>query len=274
MLEYITIKCTDLLLQASSPVSNYFEVDYVRDSRTLYQRFSFIKSIINNNEFAEAVHRIVSSPVTRWSHTEQIKDIRNVKRFTNVNLREVIKASRRAKIQDCQYLNSLGFDSLPEKINTIVKNDSIDTPENRFIKHALESFLKFCTDVNVKSKEFKIKKMENESEKLVRDLESKLSHSFFKQVSRPTLLKLNSPILQRKEGYREILRIWLMFDLAAKLIWTGGDDIYSGGKKDVATLYEYWLFFKLLELFMSIFIVKDVDVADLIKETPDGLNLK
>jgi predicted component of viral defense system (DUF524 family) len=32
-----------------------------------------------------------------------------------------------------------------------------------------------------------------------------------------------------------------MFDLAAKLIWKGGDDIYSGGKKDIATLYEYWL---------------------------------
>ncbi|MBK8110765.1 MAG: hypothetical protein IPK46_10785 [Saprospiraceae bacterium] len=59
--------------------------------------------------------------------------------------------------------------------------------------------------------------------------------------------------MQRKEGYREVLRVWLMFDLAAKLIWTGGEDIYSGGKKDIATLYEYWLFFKLLDLFQSIF---------------------
>lgn len=71
-----------------------------------------------------------------------------------------------------------------------------------------------------------------------------------------------------------MLRVWLMFDLAAKLIWSGGDDIYSGGKKDIATLYEYWLFFKLLELFQSIFEIEPTDIADLIRETPDGLNLQ
>jgi hypothetical protein len=65
-----------------------------------------------------------------------------------------------------------------------------------------------------------------------------------------------------------------MFDLAAKLIWKGGDDIYSAGKKDIATLYEYWLFFKLLDLFQSIFDIEPKDISDLIKETPDGLNLQ
>ena len=101
-----------------------------------------------------------------------------------------------------------------------------------------------------------------------------LHHSVFKDISRPTTLKLNSPVLQRKEGYREVLRVWLMFDLAAKLIWTGGEDIYKAGKKDIATLYEYWLFFKLLDLFQSIFDINPKNISDLIKETPDGLNLQ
>jgi len=60
-------------------------------------------------------------------------------------------------------------------------------------------------------------------------------------------------VLQRKEGYREVLHIWLMLDLAAKLVWKGGDDVYSGGKKDVAVLYEYWLFFMLLDLLQNVF---------------------
>jgi hypothetical protein len=109
---------------------------------------------------------------------------------------------------------------------------------------------------------------------MIRELESQLHHTVFKDISRPTTLKLNSPVLQRKEGYREVLRVWLMFDLAAKLIWNGGDDIYRGGKKDIATLYEYWLFFKLLDLFQSIFEIDPKDISDLIKETPDGLNLQ
>lgn len=274
MLELITEKCTDLLLQANSPVSQHFEIDYTKDSQTLYQKFAFIKSVIGTDEFAEAIHRIVTTPVTKWTETTEEKDIRNARRFSNANIKEILKGGRRTKLPETHYLRSYGIDTLPERITTIRKTDSVDTPENRFIKHALENFLKFCTDINNKAKEFGHKKMENESELLIRELEGQLHHTVFKDISRPTTLKLNSPVLQRKEGYREVLRVWLMFDLAAKLIWKGGDDIYSVGKKDIATLYEYWLFFKLLDLFQSIFEIEPKDISDLIKETPDGLNLQ
>lgn len=274
MLELITEKCTDLLLQANSPVSQHFEIDYAKDSQTLYQKFAFINSIIGTDEFAEAIHRIVTAPVTKWTETIEEKDIRNARRFSNTNIKEILKGGKRNNLPVTHYLRSYGIDTLPERITTIRKTDSIDTPENRFIKHVLENFLKFCTDINNKAKEFGHKKMENESELLIRELESQLHHSVFKEILRPTTLKLNSPVLQRKEGYREVLRVWLMFDLAAKLIWKGGEDIYSSGKKDIATLYEYWLFFKLLDLFQSIFDIEPKDISDLIKETPDGLNLQ
>jgi len=274
MLELITDKCTDLLLQANSPVSQHFEIDYTKNPQTLYQKFAFIKSVIGTDEFAEAIHRIVTAPVTKWTETTEEKDIRNARRFSNTNIKEILKGSKRTKLPDTHYLKNNGIDTLPERITTIRKTDSVDTPENRFIKHALENFLKFCTDINNKAKDYGHKKMENESELLIRELESQLHHTVFKDISRPTTLKLNSPVLQRKEGYREVLRVWLMFDLAAKLIWKGGDDIYSGGKKDIATLYEYWLFFKLLDLFQNTFEIEPKDISALIKETPDGLNLQ
>jgi predicted component of viral defense system (DUF524 family) len=274
MLELITEKCTDLLLQANSPVSQHFEIDYTINSQTLYQKFAFIKSVIGTDEFAEAIHRIVTAPVTKWTETTEEKDIRNTRRFSNSNSKEILKGGKRTKLPESHHLRSYGIDTLPERITSIRKTDSVDTPENRFIKHALENFLKFCTDINNKAKDFGHKKMENESELLIRELEGQLHYTVFKDISRPTTLKLNSPVLQRKEGYREVLRVWLMFDLAAKLIWKGGDDIYSGGKKDIATLYEYWLFFKLLDLFQSIFEIEPKDISDLIKETPDGLNLQ
>jgi len=83
MLEEITEKCTELLLQHSSPVSQYFEVDFNADANTLYQRFAFIKSILESVEFNDSVHKIISAPVTRWKESEIIKDIRGVKRFNN-----------------------------------------------------------------------------------------------------------------------------------------------------------------------------------------------
>jgi predicted component of viral defense system (DUF524 family) len=274
MLELITEKCTELLLQANSPVTQHFEIDYTRDSQSLYQKFSFIKSIIGTDDFSEAIHRIVTAPVTKWTETLEEKDIRNTRRLSNTNIKEVLKGGKRTKIPEKHYLKYYGINTLPERIITIRKNDSVDTPENRFIKHALENFLKFCTDINNKAKDYGHKKMENESDLMIRELERHLHHSFFKDILRPTTLILNSPVLQRKEGYRQVLRVWLMFDLAAKLIWKGGDDTYSGGKKDIATLYEYWLFFKLLDLFQSIFELESKDISELIKETPDGLNLQ
>ncbi|MFM2208030.1 MAG: hypothetical protein RL213_2005 [Bacteroidota bacterium] len=274
MLELITEKCTALLLDSNSPVSQHFEVDYTKDSQTVYQKYSFIKSLIGTDDFTEAVHRIVTAPVTKWEETAEDRDIRNSRRFSNSAIKEILKGSKRIKVPEGHNLKHQGIGTLPERITTTRKSDSLDTPENRFIKYALENFLKFSADINKRAKELDHKKMIRESESLIRKLEGQLHHTIFKEISRPTTLKLNSPVLQRKEGYREVLRVWLMFDLAAKLIWKGGDDVYSGGKKDVATLYEYWIFFKLLDLFQTIFEIEAKDISDIIKETPDGLNLQ
>lgn len=274
MLEFITEKCTDLLLRTNSPASQHFEIDYAKDSQSLYQKFAFVKSVIGTDEFAESVHRIVISPVTKWAGMLESKDIRNTRRFSNRNLKEFLKGGDRTKLPENHHLKSFGFETLPKRITSIRKIDSVDTPENRFIKYALEVFLKFCMDISQKASEFGHQKMKTESDLMVMELESQLQHAIFNDISRPSTLKLNSPVLQRKEGYREVLRVWLMFDLAARLIWTGGDDIYKGGKKDIATLYEYWLFFKLLDLLQNTFEIEPKDISELIKETPDGLNLQ
>jgi hypothetical protein len=105
-------------------------------------------------------------------------------------------------------------------------------------------------------------------------LEQYLSHSAFKELSPLTTLPLNSPVLQRKEGYRGVLRNWLMFDLAAKLVWHGGDDVYGGNKRDVAVLYEYWLFFKLLDIVKEVLKIEPESIEELIKPTIDGLGLQ
>lgn len=272
MLELITEKSTDLLLQSDSPVYHHFDVDYSKDSQTLYQKFTFIKSIINSFEFKDAVHKIVTAPVTKWAVKYEEKDVRCVKRFTNTNIKELVKGGKRTNLPGGHYLNSYGLKTLPERITSVLKTDSVDTPENRFIKHTLETFLKFCSDINKAAN--KNSKLDYESNILIAELEAQLHHSVFKDISRPTTLKLNSPILQRKEGYREVLRTWLMFELAAKLIWQGGEDVYGAGKKDIATLYEFWLFFKLLDLFQELFSIDSKDMSELIKPTKDGLNLQ
>ena len=156
-----------------------------------------------------------------------------------------------------------GLSSIPTKIYETRKVELTDTAENQFIKHTLEDFLFFCENCELKFTKFSTAK--TEANTLAAKLSSLLNQSFFKEISRPTSLKLNSPVLQRKSGYREVLNAWLKFDLAAKLIWKGGENVYSAGKKDIATLYEYWLFFTLLDLLKEVFDIEPKSISQLIQ---------
>jgi len=270
MLQFIGERCTDLILQSNSPVTHHFGLDYQKDSRSLYQKFSFVKSMVGSDEFFEAIHRIITAPVTCWVDTSVETDIRRVRRFSNACTKEFYKGKNRCMMHRSD--GSINIKSLPRRVIGSRKTESIDSRENRFIKYVLNEFLDFCLQINNLSEENTL--LKKESAVLVEKLGSVLDNALFKEVSSTYTSTFNSPVLQRKEGYREVMRIWLMFNLASKLIWVGGEDVYQGGKKDVATLYEYWLFFKLLEMFEVIFEIDAVEIGDLLKETPNGLNLQ
>ena len=56
--------------------------------------------------------------------------------------------------------------------------------------------------------------------------------------------------------------------------WEGGDDVKKKKKKDVAVLYEYWLYFRLLDLLKEQYNINPAETDKLIKETNDGLGLQ
>ncbi|WP_395049844.1 DUF2357 domain-containing protein [Flavobacterium sp.] len=272
MLEDITERCTDLIMQIDSPINQHFETDFNKNPETLYQRFSFVKSLIDSLEFEEAIQKIVSNPTTKWEEEHEVKDIRRIRRFNQKNIKQLVTKSNSMELSNDHFLNKFyGLTSIPTKIDSTRKTESIDTAENRFIKHALEEFLFFCENCELKFEKYSTAKFE--SGLLATKISTLLNQSFFKQISRPTSLKLNSPVLQRKSGYREVLNAWLKFDLAAKLIWHGGDNVYDAGKKDIATLYEYWLFFTLLDLLKEVFEIEPKSIAELIQYDKGQLSL-
>ena len=278
MLESITNKCTELLMQINAPVYQTFEVDFNCDQGTVYQRFCFVQSIIHNLIFTESVEKIISNPKTNWEEESEPTDTRKIRRITNHSLRQIISASNRMTLPENHSMKDYGIISVPLRINNFRKIENIDTPENRFIKYVLESFKWFCDKCLAVFEEFKMTKPIGEAIHLIDKLGFHLNQPFFKDINPPTSLKLNSPVLQKRSGYREILNRWLQFDFASKLIWKGGDDVYKAGKKDIATLYEYWLFFTLYDLVKEKFEIESVLFDDkaynhLIVKTNDGLNV-
>lgn len=279
MLSDITDICTDLLMQLESPVEQSYNPEDTEDEATLVQRMYFLKSLVGSDDFKDSVQKVLSQPNTRWMEELREKPLSACTRMGRFEMRQLASAGRRQKVPDTHPLRTFG--SIPEVILVKDKRDSLDTQENRFIKHALQVFQLTVEDINSKLKSLRKKDdslrypgLSDEVDELLNYFEEILSENLFKEVEQAQVLALSSPVLQNKEGYRQILRSWLQFDLAAKLSWSGGDDIYEGGKRDVATLYEYWGFFKLLDIVCELFELEKPLVESLIQESSNGLTLK
>lgn len=273
MMEDITAYYTDLVLMQGSPVTQKLEIDYDTPQQTLYQRYAFVRSIVESSAFQEAIHKIISNPVRKWEETIVERNVCNVKRLSRKNMHQIATSRDRIPVQNgCDMGLPIEIGSVPRTLTVAYKRDTLDNPENQFIKFVIRSFSSFCSDL--RSKKNANDRLKAEIDKTMDVLNGHLNTLFLKQVSMPSQLNLNSPVLQRKEGYREILQAWLMFDLAAKLSWKGGDNVYEAGKRNVAVLYEYWVFFKLLEVISRVFDIDPVSINNLVKTDADQINLE
>ena len=276
MLEYITGRCSDLLLEFRSPAAQTVLPEDTREPETICQRFAFVKSLITSRQFRDAVQRVLAMPHRLWEQEEVVVPLgRGVKPSAAI-ARQIASAFRRVPLPAGHPLRSR-MASVPERVTVLHNVETVDTAENRFIKHSLQTFQAFAATVREAllqcGRESDARFVE-EAEALEEELGEILGRDFFRAVSEPDILPLGSPVLQCKGGYREILAAWLQFDMAARLCWKGGADVYGAGKRDVATLYEYWLFFRLLDVVSRIFGLTQPPAQSLITQTDDGFGLK
>lgn len=272
MLDEIAEYYTDLVLQQGLPVTQRLEIDRSSSSKTLYQRFSFVRSLIDSDSSSEAIHKIISNPVKKWTDTNVERNIVGVRRLNRKNIRQIASSTDRVPLTTGMRTGMPeGLTSVPRRIEVDYKRDTTDCLENQFVKFVLRTFANFCSEIqNFPNANERLKA---EAMETTERLYEHLDNQFFRQISQPSHMNMNSPVLQRKEGYREVLQAWLLFDLAAKLNWTGGDDVYDAGKKNVAVLYEYWLFFKLLELVSEFFHIEPQTMKELVQTDKDGIDL-
>jgi hypothetical protein len=68
----------------------------------------------------------------------------------------------------------------------------------------------------------------------------------FREVGRLGSFPSGNQVLQRRAGYRELLRTFVLTEVGARLAlnWEV-DDVFGASQRNVATLYEYWAFLQL-----------------------------
>lgn len=276
MIEEITDRVVELAFELRSPTTLRGVPDPSVDTRTLYQQFAFLSGLLDAKPFRDALYHITSRPHERLDANLVPRDLRQGFKPTGRGLRELARGGSRFPVPSTHCLSKT-FPTLPT--TTLVRSSrrSEDNAENRFVRFALEEFSQFLSKLisHVEGSAAAAHvRLAKDATRLLSFLDGYLSSSVLSGLSPIRRVPLDSTVLQRKEGYREVLQAWLKFDLAARLVWEGAGDVYDLGQRDVATLYEYWVFFRLLRIVSDCFSLDTEASKVLIEETGDRLGLK
>lgn len=134
---------------------------------------------------------------------------------------------------------------IPLEIEEEKQYDVIDTPENRFYKYFLELLEDLIINLIKNTKEGY---MQDELTGYKNEIRYYLSQPYFKEISKLEYIPLNSQILQKKEGYRDLLNYYILLEYGNKIVWDQLNEIILGHQKRLSDIYEIWCCFQLLDI--------------------------
>ncbi len=252
----------DVASEVASLVVDRLSDDRVRMKPTtspgtssLVVRAEFLVSLIQSTRFRASVERILSSPERRLIEEERLVPITRCGRASSSLARQLVGSGRRQMVAPGHALTALGLSSVPTHVQAAQRRETVDIEENRFVRHVLEQFDAFLEKVERASPE--ALRLRSACRHARAQLESWLDHAVMRKVGAPQRLPIGSPVLQRRDGYRELLGSWILFNSTSVITWLGSDDVFSVGRRNLGALYEYWVFFKLLKVFKSLVLVTE-----------------
>lgn len=139
---------------------------------------------------------------------------------------------------------------LPERIEEEQRSSSADTAENRFVAAVLDLAYSIiertkrhaasCGRVALRNR------LLQDCDQMLRVLEPIRAHALWREVGAMMQFPASSVVLQRRSGYREILRGFVRLRLISRI--PHKDDAINDllALKDIATLYELWCFFSVV----------------------------
>ncbi|WP_433747844.1 DUF2357 domain-containing protein [Falsibacillus pallidus] len=143
------------------------------------------------------------------------------------------------------------------------KTITYDTLENRFVKWMMERLMHKLTDLAKKaagqSGRYERKVDEDLLGKVMgmqKKLKAYVNKPFWKSIS-PIDRKVTSMVIQRKIGYRDAYKIYLVVTRGLAL----EGELFKMSVKDVATLYEYWTYLKMGQILRKNYVADYQDVV-------------
>jgi predicted component of viral defense system (DUF524 family) len=166
------------------------------------------------------------------------------------------------------HLAGLLKNNLPLKVYQRQFIETLDNPENRFIKKFMEIILYWCDELESLNTLNENSPHKEQLEKLRNYVRYLRADPLFADVGEMTIFPASSQVLLKRDGYRECLNIYRLLHLARIPIFNNIQQAIDNRRID--QLYEYWCFFKLSEMLTKIINGEEAKPKFRIKEGAQG----
>ena len=231
----------------------------------LYHAFVYLRHILSNGAPAEerlipALELIQRAPHRRW-RTER-RDVR-IETLTRVDSRTLLDLVTRtgapvhaASLPPSAAVLAERLDGrLPEEVSERRIQATIDTPENRFAKAFISHAGGIIGRVRSKAagrRDVFGRRLLADCERMEAALRPVASHSMWDKVGTMVRIPFSSTVLQRRRGYRHVLRHYARIRLAPRIPLDEHEMRDLLELKNIALLYELWTFFRLAEIICNL----------------------
>lgn len=275
MLRDIAATAAELVMDRFTPSEQSFAVDDTRDASTLYQRFAFLRSLIEGEAFQASMHRILTRPYVAWEEVDHVSAPAGGIRGSSSLARSLAGSGPRVPWPGAARPGAMR--TLPRSIAATRTEISVDNVPNRFVRFALERWREIAAGIGAalgsRRSSASAERGLREVAALVAQLDMHLASELFREVNELTCFPTGNQVLQKRDGYRYILSAYAQLDLSSRLSWPGMEDVYAAGQRNVARLYEYWVYLQLGQIIARL-CNRSFDLGEMIEPSEDGLVLR
>ena len=272
LLDSVAEEMSELLLQYDSPTSVAFNVadaDAETDAALMFQ-LRYILSDRNIGAALDEIRRAFHAKLVTEHGEEELSlveepDITSfLSDFDSSNLVAGGPLARRFR----------GY--TPRSFPVVSFIETNDTIENRYVKSFLEELRLIAQRLKTSLDREKRLASSREVEEWVAILDDELSSDLWRQVGMLRTMPSNSQVLQKRVGYRDILKYDLSLRLSLELPWKQAErlaDGLIGDIRPVSELYEYWCFFQIRKTLAELSVEEVYPDSSFIDVSRDGLRV-
>ncbi|MYE35348.1 MAG: DUF2357 domain-containing protein [Gemmatimonadales bacterium] len=261
LLADLTRLATSLPFAADDPGSSPYVSGPPPRDEVLYHAFVYLRHILSDRAPAEerllpALELIQRAPHRRW-RTER-RDV-PVETLTRVDSRTLLDLVTRTgapvdaaslSLAAAALTERLGG-RLPEEVSERRIRATVDTPENRFAKAFIVQANGIIGRVRSKAtgrRDVFGRRLLADCDRMEAGLMPVARHSMWDEVGTMVRIPFSSTVLQRRRGYRQVLRHYARIRLAPRIPIDKREMRDLIELKNISLLYELWTFFRLAEI--------------------------